>query len=64
MKQVEITQLSDVDLKSRIVLFEEKYSKMKLSHSVTPMENPLQIRSMRKSIARLHTELTKRNVQA
>jgi large subunit ribosomal protein L29 len=64
MKQVEITQLSDVDLKSRIVLFEEKYSKMKLSHSVTPMENPLQIRSMRKSIARLHTELTKRNIQA
>ena len=64
MKQVEITQLSDVDLKSRIVLFEEKYSKMKLSHSVTPMENPLQIRSMRKSIARLQTELTKRNIQA
>ncbi len=64
MKQVEITQLSGVDLKSRIVLFEEKYSKMKLSHSVTPMENPLQIRSLRKSIARLQTELTKRNIQA
>ncbi|MES2588976.1 MAG: 50S ribosomal protein L29 [Bacteroidota bacterium] len=64
MKQIEITQLSDVDLRSRIGLFEEKYSKMKLAHSVTPMENPLQIRSMRKTIARLHTELTKRNIQA
>lgn len=64
MKNNEITQLSDSDLKSRIVLFEEQISKMKLSHKVTPMENPLQIRSLRKDIARLNTELVKRNSQA
>lgn len=64
MKQKEITQLSDVDLKSRIGLFEEQMGKMKLSHKVTPMENPLQITMLRKSIARLNTELTKRNKQA
>jgi len=64
MKQIEITQLSDADLKSRIGLYEEQLSKMKLSHKVTPMENPLQITALRKSVARLHTELTKRNVQA
>lgn len=64
MKQTEITQLSDADLKSKIVLFEEQMGKMKVSHSVTPMENPLQIRSMRKTVARLNTELTKRNIQA
>ena len=64
MKQIEITQLTDADLKGKIVLFEEQISKMKVSHSVTPMENPLQIRSLRKTIARLNTELTKRNTQA
>jgi len=64
MKQKEITQLSDVDLKSRVGLFEDQLGKMKLSHSVTPMENPLQIRHLRKSIARLRTELVKRNTQA
>lgn len=64
MKQKEVTQLSDEDLKNRIGLFEEQLSKMKLSHSVTPIENPLQIRSMRRSIARLKTELVKRNTQA
>lgn len=64
MKNKEIIQLSDADLKSRIGLFEEQLGKMKLSHSVTPMENPLQIRHLRKSIARLRTELTKRNTQA
>ncbi|TNE53665.1 MAG: 50S ribosomal protein L29 [Bacteroidetes bacterium] len=64
MKQNEITQLSDADLKSRIGLFEEQLGKMKLSHRVTPMENPMQIRTLRKSIARLKTELNKRNAQA
>jgi large subunit ribosomal protein L29 len=64
MKQKEITQLSDADLKGKISLFEEQMSKMKVSHKVTPMENPLQIRSLRKTVARLKTELTKRNTQA
>ena len=64
MKQKEITQFSDSDLKGRISLFEEQIMKMKLSHKVTPMENPLQIRSLRKDIARLKTELVKRNAQA
>ena len=58
MKQIEITQLSDADLKSRIGLYEEQLSKMKLSHKVKPMENTLQITALRKSEARLHTELT------
>ena len=64
MKQKEITQLSDTDLKSKVVLFEDQLSKMKVSHCVTPMENPLQIRTLRKTIARFNTELTKRNTQA
>lgn len=64
MKQKEITQLSDSDLKSRIGSFEDQLSKMKISHSVSPMENPLQIRSIRRTIARLKTELGKRVAQA
>ena len=64
MKQQEITKLSVEDVKSRIATFSEQLSKMKLSHRVAPMENPIQIRNMRKTIARLHTELTKREAQA
>jgi large subunit ribosomal protein L29 len=37
---------------------------MKLSHKVAPMENPIQIRHVRRSIARLKTELAKRETQA
>jgi large subunit ribosomal protein L29 len=64
MKQQEITKLSVEDLKSRVVDFSSQLSKMKLTHGVAPMENPIQIRKVRKTVARLKTELTKREAQA
>ena len=39
----------------------EKLVKMKMSHSVSPMENPMQIKFARRTIARIMTELSKRN---
>lgn len=60
MKQAEITKLSAQDIKDQISNRSEQLMKMKLTHSVAPMENPLQIRSLRRSIARLKTELNKR----
>lgn len=64
MKQEEINQLSVEDLKNRIEESVEKMAKLKLTHAVSPLENPLQIRELRKSIARLNTEMTKRQKQA
>ena len=64
MNQQEITNLSVEDVKSRIADFSNQLTKMKLTHSVAPMENPIQIRKVRKTIARLNTELTKREAQA
>lgn len=64
MKQQEITKLSVEDLKNRIGDFSSQLVKMKLNHSVAPMENPIQIRKVRKTVARLKTELTKREAQA
>jgi large subunit ribosomal protein L29 len=64
MKQTEITTLSVEDIRGKVVDFSEKLEKMQLTHSVSPMENPLQIRSLRRTIARLNTELTKRDAQA
>lgn len=64
MNQQEITNLSVEDVKSRISDLSDQLTKMKLTHSVAPMENPIQIRNVRKTIARLNTELTKREAQA
>jgi large subunit ribosomal protein L29 len=63
MKQQEISKLSVEDLKKSLANAEETLQKMKLGHTVTPLENPLQIRAQRRSIARLNTELTKRENQ-
>jgi large subunit ribosomal protein L29 len=64
MKQQDILKLSDADLRNQVSTLEDKIARLKLSHKVTPVENPLQIRSVRKTIARLKTELTKRATQA
>lgn len=64
MKQQEITKLSVEDLKGRVTYFSEQLAKLKLTHSVAPLENPIQIQKIRKTVARLNTELTKREAQA
>ncbi len=64
MKQQEITKLSVEDVKKKIADFSDQLNKMKLTHRVEPIENPIQIRKVRKTIARLQTELTKRETQA
>jgi large subunit ribosomal protein L29 len=64
MKQQEITKMSVEDLKDAISVSTEQLAKMKLAHKVAPMENPLQIKSVRRDIARMKTELTNREAQA
>lgn len=64
MKQQEITKLSVEDVQAQLTLLSDKLVKMKLGHSVSPLENPMQIRVLRKTIARLNTELTKRKQEA
>lgn len=64
MKQQEIVQLSVGDLQERVADFKEQLVKLELTHAVSPLENPLQIRELRKTVARLSTELTKREKQA
>ncbi|MCC5922871.1 MAG: 50S ribosomal protein L29 [Crocinitomicaceae bacterium] len=64
MKQEEIVQLTMEDLKDRLVESKENMQKLLLTHAIAPLENPMQIRSLRKTIARLSTELNKREVQA
>jgi len=36
---------------------------MRLNHSVNPLENPMKLRFTRKDIARLNTELRKRQLE-
>ena len=63
MKQSVIKELSIAELQEKLSEEKAKLTEMRLNHAVTPLENPTEIRKTRKTIARLATELTKRNLQ-
>ncbi|MAP99982.1 MAG: 50S ribosomal protein L29 [Flavobacteriaceae bacterium] len=63
MKQQEVMKLSNDELKEQLVENKKKYNELKMAHAVSPLENPIQIKAIRKSIARIMTELTKRDNQ-
>ena len=64
MKQLDIKDLSGDDLTEKFAEQKEVLAKMKLSHSVSPLENPMQIKQVRRTVARFKTELRKRELQA
>jgi len=54
--------LNESDIKSKISEDEQRLKKMQFAHAITPLENPMTIRTLRKDIARLKTELKKRTL--
>lgn len=61
IKQEDIKELTTDELKARLSEERNLLTKLRMSHTVSPVENPLKIRGVRKGIARIETELTKRN---
>ncbi|MDR2130041.1 MAG: 50S ribosomal protein L29 [Odoribacteraceae bacterium] len=62
MKNTEIRELTTEDLKERIEAERMTLTKLRINHAVSPLENPMQIKASRKTIARLLTELRKREL--
>ncbi|MBO7502525.1 MAG: 50S ribosomal protein L29 [Paludibacteraceae bacterium] len=62
MKTAEIKELTTAELEERIATERENLVRLKLNHSISPLDNPLQIKVARKTIARLATELRAREL--
>jgi len=62
MKNSEIRELSTQELQERIEAESANYTVMGLNHAISPLENPSQIAKLRKTIARMKTELRKREL--
>ena len=62
MKIKEIKELADKDLREKLENAEQALTQMKLNHSVSPLENPSQIKAARRDIARMLTELRQREL--
>jgi len=58
MKQSEIKLMEIEALQTKIGEVEKKLMELKLTHAVSPLENPLQIRATRRTLARLKTAFT------
>ena len=57
MKKSEIEKLSLEDLQDKLAEFQKQLSDLKMNHAVSPLENPLQIKTVRKTVARLLTDI-------
>jgi large subunit ribosomal protein L29 len=57
-----IQGLSEQDLHARIKEDETRLKKLQFAHAISPLENPMSIRSLRKELARLKTELKKKKL--
>jgi large subunit ribosomal protein L29 len=57
-----LKDLSETDLLAKVREDEQRLKKLEFAHAISPLESPVNIRMIRKDIARLKTELTKRKI--
>ena len=57
MKKTEIIKLSNQDLRDKLVEYQKKLLELKMSHAISPIENPLQIKTTRRIIAKIKTAI-------
>ena len=60
MKIAEIREIATNELAERIQTEVANYNQMVLNHSISPLENPAQIKKLRRTIARMKAELRQR----
>jgi large subunit ribosomal protein L29 len=62
MKIAEIRDLTTPELKERLEVDLKAYTQKKINHSISPLDNPSSITRSRREIARMKTELRKREL--
>ena len=62
MKTAEIKELTTAEIQERLAAEKEALNRLKLNHSISPLDNPSQIKDARRNIARLATELRAREI--
>jgi large subunit ribosomal protein L29 len=57
-------ELSDDQLGTELQTREREYQQMKFDHAAKGIANPMELRDLRRDIARIHTEVRKRELAA
>jgi large subunit ribosomal protein L29 len=63
MKTSEIKELTTAEIIEKLAIGKEELVRMCLNHSVNPLDNPMKIRYARRNVARLSTEIRKRQIE-
>ena len=62
MKIAEIRELSTQELNERVEADVTRYAQMKLNHAISPLQNTEELKKLRRSIARMKSELRSREL--
>ena len=62
MKTREIKELTDKEIQERLDTENNNLARLKMNHASSPLDNPLQIKDVRRTIARFATELRQREI--
>ena len=62
MKASVVREMTTQEITEQLVEEKLNYSKIKMAHTISPLENPIQLRNKRKDIARLSSELRSRQI--
>jgi len=63
-KYLELQEFNDADLLTELKETEAQYQKLKFDHAIKGLDNPILLRGIRRDIARLNTEIRRREVAA
>ncbi len=61
-KYIELGEMSDKDLNNELAQINGQYHKMRFEHTIKGLDNPVSLRNTKRDIARIQTELRKREL--
>jgi len=63
-EKIDVAAMTDADLLANITSMEQEFRQMKFDHAVKGLSNPLELRELRRNVARIQTELRSRELGA
>ncbi len=61
-EKIDVAAMTDVDMQTELASMEREYQTMKFDHTVKGLSNPLELRELRRNIARINTEARRREL--
>lgn len=63
-KFIEVQDFSDAELANELEVVQTQYQKLKFDHALRGLENPLALKEVRRDVARMKTEIRRREIAA